>query len=63
MKNKPSYQSIWALSFMIFFISDIQGGIGPILAIYLRSHLGWDTSQVGIALAAAGFVGAIWSNA
>ncbi|WP_115709280.1 MFS transporter [Legionella sainthelensi] len=59
MKNKPSYQSIWALSFMIFFISDIQGGIGPILAIYLRSHLGWDTSQVGIALAAAGFVGAI----
>ncbi|MBN9226632.1 MULTISPECIES: MFS transporter [Legionella] len=60
MKNKPSYQSILALSFMIFFISDIQGGIGPILAIYLRSHLGWSTSQVGIALAAAGFAGAIF---
>ncbi len=45
---------------MIFFISDIQGGIGPILAIYLRSHLGWDPSQVGVALAVTGIVGAIF---
>jgi MFS family permease len=60
MKNSPSFRSMFALSFMIFFISDIQGGIGPILAIYLRSHLGWDTSQVGIALAPTGIVGAIF---
>ncbi len=41
---------------MIFFIAYIQGGIGPILSIYLRSNLGWDTSQVGMALATTGIV-------
>ena len=60
MKNLPSFQSLFALSAMIFFISDIQGGIGPILAIYLRSRLGWDTSQVGFALAVTGIIGAIF---
>lgn len=45
---------------MIFFIADIQGGIGPILSIYLRSNLGWDTSQVGIALATTGIVGVLF---
>lgn len=60
MKSLPSFRSLFALSLMIFFISDIQGGIGPLLAIYLRSNLGWDTSQVGIALAMAGIVGALF---
>ena len=45
---------------MIFFIADIQGGIGPILSIYLRSNLGWDTSQVGMALATTGIVGVLF---
>lgn len=45
---------------MIFFIADIQSGIGPILSIYLRSNLGWDTSQVGMALATTGIVGALF---
>jgi len=47
LKNQQlSGRSLTALSLMIFFIADIQGGIGPILSIYLRSNLGWDTSQV-----------------
>lgn len=45
---------------MIFFIADIQGGIGPILSIYLRANLGWDTSQVGMALATTGIVGVLF---
>lgn len=60
MNNLPSRRSLCALSVMIFFISDIQGGIGPIISIYLRSSLGWDTSQVGIALATVGIVGAFF---
>lgn len=43
-------RSLLALSLMIFYIADRQGGVGPILSVYLRSSLGWDTSQVGIAL-------------
>ncbi len=45
---------------MIFFIAEIQGGIGPIFSIYLRSNLGWDTRQVGMALATTGIVGALF---
>ncbi|WP_392538012.1 MFS transporter [Legionella sp. 227] len=61
MKNSQlSSRSLLALSLMIFFIADIQGGIGPILSIYLRSNLGWDTSQVGIALATTGIVGVLF---
>lgn len=60
MKKTLSSRSLFALSLMIFFIADIQGGIGPILSIYLRSNLGWDTSQVGMALATTGIVGALF---
>lgn len=61
MKNSQlSSRSLLALSLMIFFIADIQGGIGPILSIYLRSNLGWDTSQVGMALATTGIVGVLF---
>ncbi|MDP3705217.1 MAG: MFS transporter [Legionellaceae bacterium] len=60
MNHSLSSRSLFALSFMIFFIADIQSGIGPILSIYLRSNLGWDTSQVGMALATTGIVGALF---
>lgn len=61
MKNSLlSGRSLLALSLMIFFIADIQGGIGPILSIYLRSNLGWDTSQIGLALATTGIVGVLF---
>ncbi|CDZ76656.1 Metal-tetracycline/H(+) antiporter [Legionella massiliensis] len=61
MKNSlPFSRSLLALSLMIFFIADIQGGIGPILSIYLRSKLGWDPSQVGMALATTGIAGVLF---
>jgi MFS family permease len=60
VKKALSSRSLFALSLMIFFIADIQGGIGPILSIYLRSNLGWDTSQVGMALATTGIIGALF---
>jgi MFS family permease len=60
MKKPPSLRSIVALSLMIFFISSIQEGIGPLLVIYLRLYLGWNISQIGIALASTTIVAAIF---
>ncbi len=59
-KNLPSTRSLIGLNLMIFFISDIQGGMGPFLSIYLKANLGLDTSQVGIALATLTFAGTLF---
>lgn len=56
MKTTSS-KSLLALSVMIFLISDVQGGVGPFLSIYLSAYLGWDAAQIGIALATIGIVG------
>jgi len=37
-----------------FFAADASGGLGPYLAIYLLSALGWQTGAIGIALAVGG---------
>lgn len=60
MKNHNSLLSLMALSLLVFLISDIQGGIGSILTIYLRSEVGCTTSQISIALAAMGISSAIF---
>ncbi len=48
----PSFKSLLGLSALIFFIADVQGGVGPFLAIYFQSELQWDAGKIGIALAA-----------
>lgn len=59
--SDPSYRSIIGLSALIFFIADVQGGVGPFLSIYLQSVLHWDAGQIGIALATISVV-AIFSQ-
>ena len=49
--NKPSTQTIWGLNGLLFFISDVRHGIGPLLSIYLHSDLRWNPAKVGFALA------------
>jgi MFS family permease len=44
------------LSALIFFISDVHGGVGPFLAIYLQSVLHWNAGKIGLALAMIGIV-------
>lgn len=51
----PSTQSRWSLSSLIFCISDIRHGIGPLLSIHLRNTLLWDPAKIGLALAAVEF--------
>jgi predicted MFS family arabinose efflux permease len=51
----PSGQSQRSLSGLIFCISDIRHGIGPLLSIHLRNSLHWDPAKIGLALAAIEF--------
>lgn len=58
-KQDPSFQSLFGLSALVFFIADVQGGVGPFLSIYLQSDLKWDAGQIGIALATVTIIAAL----
>lgn len=55
MKKRPSLQSYFALNCLILLIAGLQAGVGPFLAIYLKSDLQWDPSQIGIAIGIVNF--------
>ena len=57
--KKPSFKSIFGLTALVFFMSDVRDGVGPFLAIYLKSTLNWDTQKTGMALAAMSIAAAI----
>jgi MFS family permease len=50
--GKPSKRSLLALDGLNFFMADITGGVGPFLALYLKSALHLNPADVGIVLAA-----------
>ena len=43
-----------ALDRLNFLLADVQGGVGPFLAIYLWSSQGWDATHVGVIMTIAG---------
>ena len=43
-----------ALDWLNFFLADVQGGLGPFLAIYLMSSQHWKPGSIGIVLTIAG---------
>jgi MFS family permease len=45
-----------ALSCLSFLIADVQGGVGPFLAVYLEDSLNWGLNEIGIALATLNIV-------
>ena len=51
----PSKQTVRGLNSLLFCISDVRNGIGPLLSIYLRGLPGWDSAKIGIALATVEF--------
>lgn len=51
----PSPCSIWGLNFLLFFLSDVRHGVGPLLSIYLRGSLNWDAALIGLSLAMVEF--------
>lgn len=44
--------SVRALRAVNFFIADVQNGMGPYMALFLQSSVGWGPAQIGSALAA-----------
>lgn len=50
-----SKQSLRALDWLNFFLSDVRDGIGPYLGIYLLATHHWDAGSIGIAMSAMGF--------
>jgi MFS family permease len=44
--------SLRALKAVNFFIADVQNGMGPYMALFLQSSVGWGPAQIGSALAA-----------
>lgn len=42
------------LDWLNFFLADVQGGLGPFLAIYLMSSRHWDAGRIGIVLTIGG---------
>ncbi len=58
-KDIPSSRSLFGLNWMIFFMSDVRPGVGPFLAIFLKSYLNWSTEMVGIALGTTDLTAAI----
>ncbi|WP_068471033.1 MFS transporter [Candidatus Protochlamydia phocaeensis] len=47
----PSKRTIRGLNSLLFFISDVRHGVGPLLSIYLEGSLKWDAARIGITLA------------
>jgi MFS family permease len=50
--SSPSKRTIWGLNALLFFISDVRHGVGPLLSIYLHSDLRWNPTRIGFALGA-----------
>ncbi len=44
--------SVRALMALNFCIADVQNGMGPYIALFLQSWVGWGSAQIGTALAA-----------
>ncbi len=54
VKQAGKRQSLVALDALNVFLADVRDGLGPYLAIILRTR-GWDPGRVGIVLSAMGF--------
>ena len=52
----PSLRSVLGLSLLVFFLSDVEYGVGPFLSVYLKSMLHWDAEKIGMAIATVSIV-------
>lgn len=57
-KNSDQANSLRGLDWLNFFLSDVQAGLGPFLAIYLASYQ-WNEQLVGLALTVGSLSGII----
>jgi len=48
--NTKQSRGLRWLDALVFVLADVQGGVGPFLAIYLQASRHWDAASIGIAL-------------
>jgi len=56
IQESPSLSTLRGLDWLNFFLSDVQTGVGPFLAIYLAGYR-WNEQKVGLALSVGGIAG------
>ena len=54
----PSKESLRGLDWFIFFLADVQTGVGPFIAVYLTTEK-WTQAQIGLVLSIGSVVGLI----
>jgi predicted MFS family arabinose efflux permease len=57
--NGSTRRAARALDAANFFLADVQGGLGPYLAIYLLTEQKWDEAQIGLVMSIAGVAGIV----
>jgi Na+/H+ antiporter NhaD/arsenite permease-like protein/predicted MFS family arabinose efflux permease len=58
-KPQPSRRSLWALDWLNFLMADVQNGLGPYLAVYLKGAHQWGAGDVGLVMAVSNIAGAL----
>jgi MFS family permease len=56
-KRAPSARSLWALDWLNFLMADVQNGLDPYLAVFLKGARHWEASDIGIAMAVSNIAG------
>ena len=59
MASASSGCAAHALDALNFFLADVQGGLGPYLAVYLLTVRHWNEAQIGIVMSVAGVAGIV----
>lgn len=49
----PTRRSLRGLDLVNVFAADVRDGVGPYLAVFLKTTQGWEAGPIGIALAAS----------
>ena len=58
MGKQPSGRSLRALEWLNFLMADVQNGLGPYLAVFLKGAHNWNAGDIGIAMAVSNIAGA-----
>jgi MFS family permease len=55
---RPVKRSLRALEWLNFLMADVQNGLGPYLAVFLKGAGHWNAGDIGIAMAVSNMAGA-----
>jgi predicted MFS family arabinose efflux permease len=58
-KNQRGRPRMWPLDALNFFLADVQGGLGPYLAVYLLTVRQWNEAEIGIVMSIGGVAGIV----